>query len=110
MLAFSPEAAAAAAASSQAAASDGTSSTSPLDAENIPPMPANTVPPQKVSCSQSKGNSLVGLLSCVDNKQYVLGKPSHPSSTFECDVVMQEVPDKPEFMLMLQLTYRTGDS
>jgi len=40
-------AAAAAAASNQAAGSDGTSSTSPLDSENIPPMPANTVPPQK---------------------------------------------------------------
>jgi len=37
----------AAASSSQPATSDGTSTTSPLDAENIPPMPANTVPPQK---------------------------------------------------------------
>ena len=45
---YSSEAAAAAAgASNGASVSDGTSTTSPLDSENIPPMPANTVPPQK---------------------------------------------------------------
>ena len=37
-----------AATATTAAVPDGTATTSPLDAENIPPMPANTVPPQKV--------------------------------------------------------------
>jgi len=36
-----------AATATTAAVPDGTATTSPLDAENIPPMPANTVPPQK---------------------------------------------------------------